>query len=95
MRYQDFHLVFSELEHEVVREAGEIALNRFVQVTCSHPIKLREIGIQQDLFMAKHVDERGDLFGNEKDRAFPGRGFLLGWHGDSWMKSTRFAPGVQ
>ena len=83
------------MEHEVVREAVEIAFHSLVQTPGWNAIKLREIGIQQDLFVAKHVDERGDLFGNEKDRAFPGRGFLLGRHGDSWMKSTRFAPGVQ
>ena len=35
-------------------------------------IKLREIGIEQDLLMAKHVDLRC---------AFPGRGFLFGRQG--------------
>lgn len=83
------------MEHEVVREAVEIALNSFIQVPGSHAIKFREIGIEQDFFMAEDVDERRDLFGNEKGRAFPGRSFLFGRHGGNWMKLTPFAPGLQ
>ena len=44
-------------------------------------IKLREIGIEQDLLMAKDVDQQRDLFRNEQRCAFPGRGFLFGRQG--------------
>ena len=44
-------------------------------------IKLREIGIEQDLLMAKDVDQQHDLFRNELRCAFPGRGFLFGSQG--------------
>jgi hypothetical protein len=57
LRCQDFHLVFSELEHEVVREAVEIAFHSLVQTPGWNAIKLREIGIQQGLLMAEDMDE--------------------------------------
>jgi hypothetical protein len=80
------------LEHEVVREAVEISLNGLVENFGWDAVKLREIGIEQDFFMAEDVDERRDLFGDEKGRAFLGRSFLFGWHGGNWMKLTSFAP---
>jgi hypothetical protein len=83
------------LEHEILRETVEISLDGLVENFVGDAVKLREIGIQQDFLLAQDMDERRDIFGNEKDRAFPGRGFILVRRGNSWMKSTRFAPGVQ
>jgi hypothetical protein len=45
------------LEHEILRETVEVSLNGLVENFGRHPIKLREIGIQQDLLMAEDMDE--------------------------------------
>ena len=51
MRYQAAELVRfggSELEHEVVWEAGEVALDRLVQGASLHTVKRGKIVIEHD-----------------------------------------------
>jgi len=95
LRYQSFQLIFSDLKHEIGWEAVQISLDGLVESAGSYAVKLREIGIQQDFFMAEDMDERRDLFGDEKGRAFPGRSFLFGCHGGNWIDSIRFARDLQ
>jgi hypothetical protein len=54
------------LEHEIGRKTVQIALNCSVEVSRRHAIKLREVRVQDDLFVPKVVDERGDFFRNEE-----------------------------
>jgi hypothetical protein len=61
------------LEHEIGRKTVQIALNCSVEVSRRHAIKLREVRVQNDLFVPKVVDERGDFFRNEETAG--GEGF--------------------
>ena len=61
------------MEHEVIREAGEIALDRLIQRAGLDPVKRSEIEIQYHLFMANPVDLRSN------GRRGNGKGVL--WHG--------------
>ena len=41
------------MEHEIRREAVDVAFYRLVQTACRYPIKLREIRVENDLFVAQ------------------------------------------
>ena len=49
-----------ELEHEVIRKAGEVALDRLIQRAGLDPVKRGEIEIQDHFFMANPVDLRSN-----------------------------------
>ena len=61
------------MEHEVIREAGEIALDCLIQRAGLDTVKRGEIEIQDHLFMANPVDLRSN------GRRGKGKGVL--WHG--------------
>jgi hypothetical protein len=62
------------LEHEIRRESVEVALDCLIEALGADPIKLRQIGIEDDLFVAEVVDQRSELLGHEQS---PGGGGLL------------------
>lgn len=66
MRPQVFLLAFSELEHEVRRKALDIAFHGLVQALGANPVKLGQIRIENDLFVADAMDECGEFFRNEQ-----------------------------
>jgi len=54
------------LKHEVGGEPFEITLNGFIEASGWNPVKLRQIGIENDFLTAKLVDECGELFRHEQ-----------------------------
>jgi hypothetical protein len=50
-----------ELKHKVIWEPAGVTLDGTVQRACLHAIELREVGIDQNLFMAHRADQFGQL----------------------------------
>ena len=61
MASQACHLVFSQAEHEIGGKALKIALNGLIENFGRHAVKLREVRVENDLFMTEVVDERDEF----------------------------------
>jgi hypothetical protein len=61
-------------------ESSKIPLNGLVESFRGDAVKLRQIGIEDDLFVAEVMDERGELFRHEQGAGAVtcGCGFSLG-----------------
>jgi hypothetical protein len=57
---------------QLSREALDVACHRLVETLGANAIKLRQIGIENDLIVAQVVDKRGELFRHEQGWG-PGR----------------------
>jgi len=60
------------LEHEVGWEAVQIALDCLIEGFCPNAIKLRQVGVEDDLLLAQVMDQRRDLLGAEQDAGSAG-----------------------
>ena len=67
MAFQSIHFLRSELEHEIRREAVSIPLRRLIENLGWNAIKFCQIRIEQDLFMAEPMNQRGNRFGRNDD----------------------------
>ena len=77
-------LFLRELEHEVRREAADVAAHGQVQVAGGHLVELGQVTVEHDLLAADEVDAAFDDFHGDE-----GARLRLGWHCFSWY--TRIA----
>ena len=68
------------MEHEIGGKTIQIPLDGFVEATGGDPIKLRKVGIQDDLLVPQQMDERSNFFRDEQS-AGDGGDFLFCGHG--------------
>lgn len=73
------------MEHEIGGKTIQIPLDGFVEATGGDPIKLRKVGIQDDLLVPQQMDKRSNFFRDEQAAGDGGAGlggdFLFCGHG--------------
>jgi len=68
LRSQSGLFLVGQLEHEILREAREVAPHGLVETSRGHPVERGEVGIEQHLVAADERNPAGDRLGGGQRR---------------------------